>query len=307
MKILVTGGAGFIGSHIVDTYIAAGHEVLVIDNLSSGKASNLNSKARLEEKDINDPSVFKLISTFAPDVINHQAAQIEVSTSVENPTYDAEINIVGTLSILEAARKTPSVKKVLFASSGGAVYGEAETIPTSESQPTRPISPYGVAKLSVEHYLYYYNQVYGLPYVALRYSNVFGPRQNPHGEAGVIAIFFQRVLAQQEFIINGEGNQTRDFVFVSDVANASLLALDTSYIGSLNISTKVETSLNVLVDKMCLAVDYANPIKHGPAKPGEQMRSCIDFQLAHKEMNWSPKYDLNKGIKLTAEFFKSQV
>lgn len=304
MKILVTGGAGFIGSHVVDLYIDSGHEVVVVDNLSSGKKQWLNPQAKLIEMDINHPDLAQVVADFSPEVINHHAAQIEVRTSVENPTLDAQINIIGSLNVLEAARKSGVVKKVLFASSGGAVYGEAESIPTSEETAPAPISPYGVAKLSVEHYLYYYQAVYGLDYVALRYANVYGPRQNPHGEAGVVAIYFQRSLVGQEFKINGDGLQTRDFVFVKDVARANLKALSTSLTGPVNIGTGKETNIKDLVTLMGEAIGRRQAASHGPAKAGEQHRSCLDFGLASTALDWTPQVKIEDGIAQTAEFFQ---
>jgi len=305
MKILVTGGAGFIGSHIVALYTKAGHEVLVIDNLSSGSKKNVDQKAHFEQVDINDPSLHEIIGRFKPEIVNHQAAQIDVRKSVEDPSYDAQVNIVGSLKVFEAARKAGSLKKILFASSGGAAYGDTDTIPTDESVPAKPISPYGIAKVSVEMYLYYYNQIYNIPYIALRYSNVYGPRQNPHGEAGVVAICFQRLLSGKEFVINGDGEQTRDFVFVEDVARASLLALDSEFIGEVNIATSVETSIKSLVHQMATSIEHKDEIPHGPAKTGEQKRSCLDYSKAENELGWKPEVDITTGIAKTAEYFKS--
>lgn len=307
MKILVTGGAGFIGSHIVDAYINAGHSVLIVDNLSSGKVEQINPKAEFKKADITDSKISEIISSFKPEIINHQAAQIEVRTSVENPTLDAKINILGSLNLLEAARNVGSVKKFIFASSGGATYGEAEIVPTTEIYPTRPISPYGVAKLSVEHYLYYYKAVYGLNYIALRYANVYGPRQNPHGEAGVVAIFYQRMLSKKGFVINGDGEQTRDFVFVEDVAHANLASLNCDYVGPINVGTSIETSINTLVENMVGSLGINTHIAHGEAKAGEQKRSCLSYDLAQEKLSWNPQVSLTDGLAKTAGFFKSNI
>lgn len=306
MKILLTGGAGFIGSHILDNYLYAGHNILVVDNLSTGKIENIPDGVNLEQVDITDPKIETLVQEFQPEVINHQAAQIDVRRSVDDPTFDAQVNILGSLTLLEAARKVGSVKKIIFASSGGAAYGEAEQIPTSESEPVKPISPYGIAKISVEYYLHYYYHVYHIPYIALRYANVYGPRQNPHGEAGVVAIFYERMLHQKPFVINGSGEQTRDFVYVKDVAQANLASLDTDFIGALNISTCTETSINDLVSLMAQSLDLPEDIPHGPGKAGEQMRSCLTYQKAQEKLTWQPKVDLNQGLLETAAYFKTR-
>lgn len=306
MRILITGGAGFIGSHIAETYLENDHQVLIVDNFSSGNRSNVPKEAEVVEADVTEDKIADVIESYKPEIVNHQAAQIDVRTSVENPALDAQINIIGSLKLLEAIRKVGTVKKVLFASSGGAAYGEAEIIPTTEDEIVKPISPYGVAKVSVEHYLFYYNQVFGLPYTALRYANVYGPRQNPHGEAGVVSIFYQRILSGKEFIINGEGNQTRDFVFVKDVARANLQATQQDIVGAINIGTAKETSINELVTKMAKSIDYAETINHGPAKAGEQMRSCLSFDKAEETLGWQPQVGLDDGLQQTAAFFKAQ-
>lgn len=306
MRILVTGGAGFIGSHIVELYLENGHEVLVLDNLSTGKESNIPPQAKLAKIDLNDSQLESVLTSFKPEVINHQAAQIDVRKSVEDPSFDAQVNIQGTLKLLEAARKSRSVKKIIFASSGGAVYGDASKVPTPETYPTHPISPYGVSKLSVEHYLHYYRHLYGLDYLALRYSNVYGPRQNPHGEAGVVAIFYQRILGKQPFTINGDGTQSRDFVFVKDVARASLFGVETDFTGAINIGTAQEIILNDLVNQMAQSIHYNQEIPHGPAKAGEQMRSCLSYQQAQKILGWQPQVTLEQGLLETANFFKMQ-
>src|SRR5690349_7295674 len=249
MRIVVSGGAGFIGSHIVDSYIAEGHEVFVLDNLSSGQKANLHPKAKLYSVDILDPNVPGMIGEIRPDVLNHHAAQMDVRRSVADPVFDARINVLGFLNLLEAGR-TAGLKKVIFASSGGAMYGEQEKFPAPEDHPTRPASPYGVSKLTGENYLSYYRTTFGIPYVALRYANVYGPRQNFKGEAGVIAIFIDQLLSGQTPVINGDGKQTRDFVYAGDVADANLLALETPFVGGINIGTGIETDLNALYDKL---------------------------------------------------------
>lgn len=306
MKILITGGAGFIGSHIVEAYIQAGHQVLIIDNFSSGKAEQVSSPAKIEVMDINDSKLTDTVLAFKPEIINHQAAQIEVRASVEDPAHDAQINILGSIRLLEAAKKAASLKKVLFASSGGAIYSQDVIYPTEETAAKEPISPYGIAKLSVEHYLHYYHVVHSLPYVALRYANVYGPRQNPHGEAGVVAIFFQRMLAGGGFTINGDGKQTRDFVFVEDVARANLLATESEVTGPFNIGTGVETSINDLTELMANSIKVTEDIPHGAAKTGEQLRSCLSYQKAQTELGWKPQVSLEQGIKKTAEYFQDQ-
>ena len=221
MKIVITGGAGFIGSHIADAYVAAGHAVTVIDDLSSGHAENVPKGVRLEKLDIRSPEAARVIADVRPDVLNHHAAQMNVRVSVDRPGYDADINILGFLNLLEAARAA-GTKRVIFASSGGTVYGEPEVFPCPETHSTHPVCPYGVSKLTGEHYLFYYSRIFGLETVSLRYANVYGPRQDPHGEAGVVAIFCQRLLAGQECTIYGDGLQTRDYVFVGDVARANV-------------------------------------------------------------------------------------
>ncbi|HEX9444317.1 MAG TPA: NAD-dependent epimerase/dehydratase family protein [Candidatus Binatia bacterium] len=303
MKIIVTGGAGFIGSHIVDRYIDRGHDVFVIDNLSSGKKKNLNPKATLHEMDLLDPKVPALIADIRPDVLNHHAAQMDVRRSVADPVYDAQINIVGFLNLLEAGRLS-GLKKVVFASSGGAMYGEQEKYPAPEDHPTHPASPYGVSKLTGENYLSYYHVTFGIPYTALRYANVYGPRQNSHGEAGVIAIFIDQLLSGQTPVINGDGRQTRDYVFAGDVAAANLLALESDYVGGLNIGTGVETDLNALYRKLAAQLGAETAAAHGPAKEGEQRRSSLDAARAGKILGWTPKISLDEGLAQTIEYYR---
>ena len=305
MKVLVTGGAGFIGSHVCDAFVRAGHEVIALDNLSSGKRENLDPRVRLAVLDIRSPEAAELIRSERPQVLCHLAAQMDVRRSVEDPRFDAEANILGMLNLLEAARVS-DVKKVIFSSTGGAIYGEQDVFPATESHATRPVSPYGVSKASGELYLGYYRAQYGLPYVALRYANVYGPRQNPHGEAGVVAIFSQRLVAGQPCTIFGDGGQTRDFVFGLDVARANLLAAEKDYVGAVNIGTGIETDINRLFAGLAEAAGSTQPVTHAPGKPGEQRRSCIDPSLAKKVLGWEPTVGLSEGLRKTVEFFRAK-
>ncbi len=303
MRVLVTGGAGFIGSHVCDVFVRAGHEVIALDNLSSGRKENLDPRVRLEVLDIRDPEAAALLRAERPQVLCHLAAQMDVRRSVEDPRFDAEANILGFLNLLEAARAS-GVGKVVFSSTGGAIYGEQDVFPAPESHPTRPVSPYGVSKAAGELYLGYYRAQYGLPSVALRYANVYGPRQNPHGEAGVVAIFSQRLLAGQDCTIYGEGRQTRDFVYVEDVARANLLAVEKELVGPVNIGTGVETDINRLHGLLAQAAGVDRPALHAPAKPGEQLRSCVDNGLARRELGWQPTVELSEGLRRTVAFFR---
>lgn len=305
MKIVVTGGAGFIGSHVCDEFVGHGHEVVALDNLSSGRKENLDPKVRLVVADIRSADAAALIDRERPDAICHLAAQMDVRRSVEDPRFDAESNILGMLNLLEAARKA-SVKKVIFSSTGGAIYGEQDVFPAREDHPTRPVSPYGVSKAAGELYLGYYRAQYGLKSVALRYANVYGPRQNPHGEAGVVAIFSQRLIAGQPCTIFGEGKQTRDFVYGKDVARANYLAFEKDYVGAANIGTAVETDINALYQHLADAACVKTPALHAPGKPGEQLRSCIDPSHAKKVLGWEPTVGLQDGIRQTIAFFRAQ-
>lgn len=306
MKILVTGGAGFIGGHVVDAYLQAGHEVVVVDDMSSGKRANLNPSARFHQLDIQDPSVAEVFERERPEVLNHHAAQIDVRRSVADPLLDARINVLGLLNLMEHGR-AHGLRRVVFASSGGTVYGEQETFPASEQHKTEPLSPYGVAKLASERYLFFYATSHGIPYVALRYANVYGPRQDPHGEAGVVAIFSERLLRGQDTVINGDGRQTRDYVFVEDVVRANLLALDSAYCGPLNIGTGTETDVNTLFRVIRAQVGAASPESHGPAKPGEQRRSVLDAARARDVLGWSPSVTLEEGLRRTVAYFRKQI
>ncbi|WP_434344761.1 NAD-dependent epimerase/dehydratase family protein [Myxococcus virescens] len=305
MKVLVTGGAGFIGSHVCDEFLRGGHDVIALDDLSGGKRENLDPRVRLAVHDIRSREASELIKSEKPDVLCHLAAQMDVRRSVDDPSFDADVNIRGMLNLLEAARVS-GVKKVIFSSTGGAIYGEQDVFPAPESHPTRPISPYGVSKASGELYLGYYRAQYGLPYVALRYANVYGPRQNPHGEAGVVAIFSQRLIAGQGCTIFGEGKQTRDFVFGPDVARANRLAFENDYVGAINIGTGVETDINRLYALLAEAAGSSVSVAHAPGKPGEQMRSCVDNALAKNVLGWEPSVDVREGLRRTLEYFRQK-
>jgi len=305
MKIFVTGGAGFIGSHITDSLIEDGHKVTVIDDLSTGKRSHIHPKAKFYHLDIRDKRLNEVFSEERPNIVCHHAAQINVRKSVEDPIFDANINILGTLHLLKLSL-THGVKKIIFASTGGAIYGEQDYFPADENHPTRPLSPYGVTKLAVEKYLYYYQQVYGLDYIILRYANVYGPRQDPYGEAGVVAIFAESMLSGKTPIINGDGEQTRDFVSVSDVAAANVAALNFTGSNIFNIGTGSETSINGLFQQIKKLTKAKIKENHGSAKKGEQKRSVITPEKAINTLNWTPKMSLADGLKKTVEYFSSR-
>jgi len=307
MKILVTGGAGFIGSHLVDKLIEKGHSVAVIDNLSTGKKENINKKAEFYNKDIRKDNISKIIKKEDPEVIFHYAAQIDVRKSTQNPIEDGKINILGSLNVIESfLDKATNPKHFFFASTGGAIYGDADQIPTKESYKEEPLSPYGVAKLSVEKYLNFYKETHNLKYTAFRFSNVYGPRQNPDGEAGVAAIFTDQIFSGEQPIIFGDGKQTRDFVYVKDVVRANMMALNKGKGGTYNISTGKETSVNEIFKYLVEFTGKEIKEKHGDPKKGEQRRSCLDYSKAKKELGWEPKYDIKKGLKETVEWFNQK-
>jgi len=306
VKIVVTGGAGFIGSNIVDAYLEQGHEVHILDDLSTGQRSNLNAKAELHEVDIADPRAARSVESIKPDVLSHHAAQMDVRHSVADPTFDARVNILGFINLLEAA-KNCGVKKVIFASSGGAVYGEQDVFPAPESHVTRPASPYGVSKRAGELYLSYYQQAFGLPYIALRYANIYGPRQSAKGEAGVVAIFLSLLLTGKTPVINGDGGQTRDYVYVGDVVAANVAALESSFVGPVNIGTGVETDVVAIFQHLRAAVGSQVQACHGPTKPGEQRRSCLDARHAGQVLGWRPQMVLAEGLRRTAEHYRATV
>jgi len=305
-KILVSGGAGFIGSTLVDKLISENNEVVVIDNLVSGRKDYLNSKAKFYKEDICSKKLDKIFKREKIDFVYHLAAQIDVRKSVEDPVFDNKVNVLGGLNILECARKY-GTKKVIFASTGGAIYGEAEEIPTTEYAPTYPLSPYGINKLALEKYLNYYYQVYGLNYTVLRFSNVYGPRQFKGGEAGVIAIFIDNAVNGKESLQFGDGLQTRDFVYVDDVASALHLAKDIDCRGELNISSGIETRLLDLRREIEAALGDSIKVKEMPGKPGEQKRSCLSYQRASDVLNFKPSISLSEGVKRTIAWAKKNI
>jgi len=305
-RVLVTGGAGFIGSHTVDALVKGGHSVSVIDNLSTGLEENLNPKAKFHKVDIRDKGVAEIFRKEKPEAVFHFAAQMNLRRSLEDPIFDAESNVLGSLNLLECARKH-GVRKFIFASSGGGIYGDASQIPTPESFPPAPISPYGLTKLTVEKYLEMWHQLHGLEYAALRYANVYGPRQNAKAEAGVIAIFIDKILRGESPRINGDGGQTRDYVYVDDVVGANLAALRSGVSGIFNIGTGVETSVNELFGKISGSLGSDVSASHGPAIKGEVLRSALDSTKARECLGWEPQTLLEEGIAATVEFFRQRV
>lgn len=304
IKCIVTGGAGFIGSHLVDKLLEQGYKVAIIDNLSTGRKENINPKADFYNINIQDSKVSNIFNKVKPDIVFHYAAQIDVRKSVDDPIESAKTNILGSLNIIENCRNF-GVKKIIFASSGGAVYGEAKIIPTPENYPTQPVSPYGIEKLIFEHYLGFYKKEYGLDYLILRFANVYGSRQNSRGEAGVIAIFCDKMINGGESLINGDGKQTRDFVFIEDIIRVNVLGVQKNKNGIFNIGTGVETDINDIFRKLKGLFNLEIKEIHAPEKQGEQKRSCLDSKKAKVELGWQPKYSLNKGLKKTLEWFKT--
>jgi len=326
MKILITGGAGFIGSHLTDRLIKENHKVVVLDNLSTGKKENLtphffkkwgvNPRAKFYKIDVCSPKIFEILKKEKPEVIFHYAAQIDVRKSVEDPVQDAKTNILGSLNIIQNfisvnqhnnQRKSVFLKKFIFASTGGAIYGEAEIIPTPENYLAVPLSPYGIAKLTIEKYLNYYHKVFGLSYVSLRLANVYGPRQNSKGEAGVVAIFCDKLLNNKKPIINGDGTQTRDFVFVDDVVEANLLALEKDKVGLFNVGTGKETSVNEIFQKLKELMKIEIEPEYKEAKKGDLKRSCLDYSKIKKELGWQSRYSLDEGFKKTILYFSKKI
>ncbi len=304
MKILITGGAGFIGSHLADGYLAAGFDVAVVDDLSSGHRRNVPAGASFHEVDIRSPRLAEVVLAERPDLVSHHAAQMDVRRSVADPAFDADINVIGLIRVLEAC-KSSGVGRVLFSSSGGAGYGEQREFPASEDHPLEPISPYGVSKRSGELYLGCYRAMYGLETVAMRYANVYGPRQDPHGEAGVVAIFSRLLLAGERPTINGDGGQTRDYVFVGDLVRANLMLARSNECGAFNFGTGIETDVVTLATTIARAVGTTEAFEYGPAKPGEQRRSVISPARAQAVLGWRPEVALEDGIGRTVDWFRS--
>ncbi len=306
MKILVTGGAGFIGTHVVDAFLAAGHDVAIVDDLSTGRRENANPAARLYQVDLRDGEALdRVLASERPEVIAHQAARANVRESMVKPVLYADVNILGSLRLLEAARQC-GVRKIIYASTGGAVYGEPEYLPVDEAHPVHPLDPYGASKHHVEHYLQLYRQNYGLQYTNLRYANVYGPRQDPLGEAGVVAIFCGQMLAGRRPVIYGSGEQERDFVYVGDVARANLLALERGDGAVVNIGSGAGTSINRIFEALKQATGYQGEQVHGPAKLGEVFRIYLDAGRARTELGWELTIPLAEGLARTVEYFRAQ-
>lgn len=308
-RVLVTGGAGFIGSHVVEAFLAAGDDVTVVDDLSSGNRANLPAGATFVEADVCSPAARELVASGGFSVLDHHAAQIDVRRSVEQPARDAAINVVGLLNLLEGAR-VGGVQRVVFASSGGTVYGEGSALPVPEEAPKLPASPYGTAKLTSEYYLATFGLLYGIETVALRYSNVYGPRQDPHGEAGVVAIFSERLLKGEPLTVFGDGEQTRDMVYVGDVAAANLLAsrhpvapLTSIDARAFNVGTGIETSVNRLAAHLAAAAGRRLDIRRAPPRAGEILRSALDVSRAAQQLGWRPRVSLSEGLTSTIRWF----
>ncbi len=307
-RCLVTGGAGFIGSHIVGLLVAQGHSVAVVDDLSSGKREYLPDEVTLYEADI----CYDLESIFEkehPQIVFHHAAQVSVSVSVREPEMDAQLNILGSINLLEYCRKY-NVERVVYASSG-ASYGEPESLPLVEEGSTYGVSPYGISKYVVERYLYYYRYQFGIDFVALRYANVYGPRQDPHGEAGVASIFCEHLLKGKEALIYGDGQQTRDFVFVEDVASANIAAMDADIDAAIfpafNVSTQIQTNINTIFDLIAKHAGSTQKPIYADPRPGDVLHSCLSNQKIKKHLNWSPEFNADEGLRRTVEFFKDKI
>ena len=303
VRILVTGGAGFIGSHVADRYIELGHEVAVLDDFSHGRAENVNPRARVYRKSILDDDLAAVLQDFRPEAVSHHAAQVNVRKSVDDPGFDAQVNVLGSLRVYQAAVAC-ACRKVIYASSGGACYGPPARLPAAEATPIRPVCPYGVSKHVAEKYLELYGDLYGLRYTVLRYANVYGPRQDPHGEAGVVAIFSRKMLDRQEAFINGDGLQTRDYVFVGDIIRANLAALKLEGYHTINIGTGTETDVLTIFDTLNRLTGANQPRRHRPAPGGEQRRSSIDPSLAADLLSWKPQVDLEDGLCRTVDYFR---
>lgn len=303
MKILVTGGAGFIGSHVVDLLIGAGHDVAVVDDLSTGRRSNLNPKARFYQVDIRSPEMREVFEKERPEVVDHHAAQMDVRKSVEDPLFDADVNISGSIKLAQLAMEF-GTRKFIHISSGGAVYGEPVYLPCDEDHPVRPLCPYGASKYTFEMYLFMFKELYNLDYSVIRYPNVYGPRQDPNGEAGVVAIFIGQMLAGKPVTINGSGEQVRDFVYVGDCAKANLATLEKGSGRVYNLGYGIGTTVNQIFEGLKAITAYPYEAHHGPAKAGETFRIYLDASRAKAELDWEPTVDLQEGLRRTVEYFK---
>jgi len=308
VRILVTGGAGFIGSHVVDAYVAAGHEVGVLDNFSTGNEANLNSAAEVHRVDLRDqPAVEKALAAFRPEIVNHHAAQSEVPKSVADPGLDAHINIVGGLNLLKAS-VDHNVRKVIFISTGGALYGEPDVVPADEDHPVRPLSPYGTSKFCFEQYLGTFKRTFGLEFTVLRYANIYGPRQDFYAEEGrVVAIFASRMLERKPVTVDGDGEQSRDMLHVGDAATANLAALERGDGEIFHISTGVPVSVNELFRKLAILTDYESAPNHGPRRKGDVYRIALDNSRARNGLGWEPRVSLEEGLSLTVDYFRELV
>jgi UDP-glucose 4-epimerase len=306
MRILVTGGAGFIGSHVVDSFIEAGHHVAVVDDLSTGRRSNLNRRATFYEIDLRSPGLRRVFDRERPEIVSHHAAQVDVRRSVSDPVFDADVNVLGSLNLLECCRAR-GVRKVIYISSGGAVYGEPEYLPCDEDHPIQPLAPYGASKYIVERYLYLYREVHGLDYTVLRYGNVYGPRQDPLGEAGVVAIFTGQMLDGGKPVINGSGEQERDFVYVEDCARANVLALERGSGAVFNLGCGEGTSVNRLFELLKDITGYHGDALYEPAKAGETFRIYLDASRARHKLGWRPAVGLDQGLERTVAYFRSEM
>ena len=308
VRILVTGGAGFIGSHVADAYIASGHEVAILDDFSAGSEANVNREAAVFKLDVRDKdAVAGAIAAFRPEVVNHHAAQSEVPKSVADPGFDAMVNIVGGLNVLRASVDA-AVRKFIFISSGGAIYGEPDVVPANEDHPQRPLSPYGTSKLSFEQYLGTFHRTFGLEYTVLRYANIYGARQDFHAEEGrVIAIFASRMLAGRPVTIDGDGEQARDMLHVADVAVANIAALNRGAGGTYHISTGIPVTINEMFRKLAILTDYKLEPSFGPRRKGDVFRIALDNTRARNELGWEPKLTLEEGLTQTVEYFRHQV
>lgn len=306
MKILVTGGAGFIGSHIVDAFLSAGHDVCVVDDLSTGFRHNLAPGVPLHVVDIRDADLSDVFEKERPEIVCHQAARANVRESFEKPLLYADVNVLGSLNVLECCRRF-SVRKVLYASTGGAVYGNPERLPVTENHPINPLDPYGASKHHVEHYLHLYEKNFGISYTSLRYPNVYGPRQNPFGEAGVVAIFTRQMLDGKQPVINGSGEQQRDFVSATDIAQANLLALDKGDGEIMNIGSGLATSINTIYTELANLTGFERKAAYGPAKDGEVYRIYLNADRAGEILGWAPRVSLTEGLGATVEYFRKSI